>query len=291
MGKFFSKLGRKLSHIAGTIVDVIVRMVEAIGRMFNAFRRNRFLFSELVKRDFKKKYKRTYLGMLWSLLSPLLTLLIMSIVFTRFFGSSIEHYTIYLFCGNIIWSYFSDATNGGMPSLVGNASIFSKINVPKYLFLLSRNISALINFVMTFAVFLIFCVADGIALTPLFFALAIPVVCLILFNIGMGLILSALFVFFKDVQYLWSVFLTLLMYLSAIFYNPAQMGDVFGISLNKILMFNPVYTYISYFREVVLEGILPSWQHHALCIGFAVGTVAIGTLIYKKMNHKFLYYI
>ena len=89
-------------------------------RIVETFRRHRFLFTELVKRDFKKKYKRTYLGMLWSLLSPLLTLLVMRVVFTRFFGNNIEHYTIYLFCGNIVWAYFSDATNGGMSSLMDN---------------------------------------------------------------------------------------------------------------------------------------------------------------------------
>ena len=87
-----------------------------------------FLFTELVKRDFKKKYKRTYLGMLWSILSPLATLLVMSIVFRQFFGRSVEHYTIYLFCGNIIFSFFSDAASGGMGSLLGNSDIFSKIN-------------------------------------------------------------------------------------------------------------------------------------------------------------------
>ena len=124
------------------------------------FLENRFLFSELVKRDFKKKYKRTYLGMIWSVLSPLLTLLVMRIVFTQFFGRGMEHYTIYLFCGNIVFSYFSEATSSGMSSLMDNASIFSKVNVPKYLFLFSKNISSLINFGMTFVVFILFCIID-----------------------------------------------------------------------------------------------------------------------------------
>jgi ABC-2 type transport system permease protein len=105
-------------------------------KIISDFKKNEFLFSELVKRDFKKKYKRTYLGMLWSVLSPLLTLLVMSLVFTNFFGRTTPHYTIYLFCGNIVFSFFSDATNGGMGSLMSNSAIFTKINVPKYLFLL-----------------------------------------------------------------------------------------------------------------------------------------------------------
>ncbi len=261
-----------------------------MNKILDVYNRHRFLFSELVKRDFKKKYKRTYLGILWSLLSPLLTLLVMRVVFTSFFGSGIPHYTTYLFCGNIVWSFFSDATNGGMASLMDNAAIFSKINVPKYLFLFSRNLSSLINFGMTFVVFLIFCLADGVAITPLFLMLIVPILCLITFNIGVGLILSAMFVFFRDVQYLWSVFLTLLMYLSAIFYNPVGM-TILGFDGGMILKLNPVYTYISYFREIVLYGNIPSPTHHLLAIGFAVGSVLIGGLIYKKMNHKFLYYI
>ena len=96
-----------------------------------------FLFSELVKRDFKKKYKRTILGMAWSVLSPILTLIVMALVFTRVYGRNTPHYIIYLFCGNLVFSYFNDAVTQGMTSLMGNASIFTKVNVPKYLFLLS----------------------------------------------------------------------------------------------------------------------------------------------------------
>lgn len=247
---------------------------------------NRFLFSELVKRDFKKKYKRTYLGMLWSILSPLLTLLIMRIVFTKFFGNDIEHYTIYLFCGNIVFSFFSDCTSGGMGSLMGNAQIFSKINVPKYLFLFSRSVSSLINFGLTFVVFLLFCIIDRVPFSFSFFGLIIPIVCLVIFNMGVGLILSALFMFFRDVQYLWSVFTTLLMYLSAIFYDPSRFG-----AYEKLFLLNPVYVYIKYFRIAVLEGYLPSLQFNLLAVGYAALFFAIGAIIYKTCNHKFLYYI
>ena len=248
---------------------------------------NRFLFSELVKRDFKKKYKRTYLGMLWSVLSPLLSLLVMRIVFTQFFGRNMEHYTIYLFCGNIVFSFFSEATGSGMASLMDNASIFSKVNVPKYLFLFSKNVSSLINFSLTFVVFLIFCLIDGVAFTPFFLLLLYPILCLIIFNIGVGLILSALFVFFRDIQYLWSIFTMLLMYLSAIFYTT----DGYAPAVQKLFYLNPIYVYIKYFRVAVLEGRLPSLEHHLLAIGYALLALFIGGLIYKRKNHKFLYYV
>ncbi len=256
--------------------------------MLSKLKEHGFLFSELVKRDFKKKYKNTYLGMLWSLLSPLLSLLVMSLVFKNFFGRNMEHYTIYLFCGNIIFSFFNDSTNGGMGSLLANAPIFTKINVPKYLFLFSRNISALINFGMTLAVFFLFCIIDGISFGWAFLMLIIPIVFLVIFNLGMGLILSALYVFFRDMQYLWSVFTMLLMYMSAIFYQVTE--EAFGVFKNLFYL-NPVYVYIDYFRTVVLEGAVPSLTVHALAIGYALLAFGIGALIYKKCNHKFLYYV
>lgn len=121
--------------------------------MLNKLKKHQFLFEELVKRDFKKKYKRTVLGMLWSILSPLLTLLVMRLVFTQFFGRGTPHYTTYLFCGNLVFSYFNESTREGMSSLMSNARIFTKVNVPKYLFLFSKNVQTLINFCLTLCVF------------------------------------------------------------------------------------------------------------------------------------------
>ena len=256
-------------------------------KFFSNYQKHAFLFSELVKRDFKKKYKNTYLGMLWSILSPLLMLLIMSLVFTHFFGRAQEHYTIYLFCGNIVFSYFTDSTNGGMGSLLGNAGIFTKVNVPKYLFLFSKNVSSLINFGLTLIVFFIFCIFDGIIFTWAFLLLVFPIFCMIIFNLGIGLILSALFVFFRDMQYLWSVFTMLLMYLSAIFYTV----DTFPENVQRLFLLNPVYVYIKYFRIIVIDNAIPSPQYHLLALGYALVAFGIGALIYKKCNHKFLYYV
>ena len=105
--------------------------------MFERLKKNQFLFEELVKRDFKQKYKGTVLGMAWSVLAPLLNLLVMRLVFTQFFGRDMEHYTTYLFCGTLVWSYYRESTRGGMNALVSNANVFTKIKLPKYLFLLS----------------------------------------------------------------------------------------------------------------------------------------------------------
>ena len=259
------------------------RIAAQLGRL----RQNRFLFEELVSRDFKKKYKRTVLGMAWSVLSPLLNLLVMRLVFTQFFGRSMEHYTTYLFCGNLVYSFFSESTNQGMSALMDNAAIFTKINVPKYMFLLSKNVQTLINFGITMAVFLLFCVLDGILFTWRFVLLLYPILCLMVFNIGVGLILSAMFVFFRDIQYLWSVFTLLLMYMSAIFYTI----DGYSPLVQNLFLLNPVYLYIRYFRKIVIDCVVPSVWMHLLGAAYALIVFVIGAVIYKKKNHEFLYYV
>ena len=240
-----------------------------------------------MKRDFKKKYKRTVLGMGWSMLAPLLMLLVMKVVFTQFFGRNMPHYTTYLFCGLLVFNWFSESTNGGMRSLYSNASIFTKVNVPKYLFLFAGNVQAAINFGLTLLVFFFFCWLDDIAFTWRFVLLLYPIMTLLLFNVGVGMILSALYIFFRDMDYLWRVFLQLLMYGSAIFY----MVDKMPANLQTVFAFNPVYRHIAYVREVVLIGAIPSLATHLTLVGFAVGAFLVGAFMYKRYNTRFLYYV
>ena len=255
--------------------------------LIEKLKKHQFLFEELVKRDFKEKYKRTVLGMAWSVLSPLLTLLVMKMVFTQFFGRNTPFYTTYLFSGNLVMSYFKESTRGGMNSLMSNAKIFSKINIPKYLFIFSRNVSALVNFLIILVVYFFFCAVDGITFGFHMLTLLYPTLCLLVFNLGVGMILSAMFVFFRDTQYLYDVFLTLLTYLSAIFYKI----DSYASAIQRLFLLNPVYCYIKYFRLVVIDGAIPSLAFHLLCALYAVLALSVGFLVYKKNNHKFLYYV
>ncbi len=255
--------------------------------MIEKLRRHQFLFEELVKRDFKKKYKRTVLGMAWSILSPLLMLLVMKLVFTQFFGRNMEHYTTYLFCGNLVFSFFNESTLQGMFSLMGSASIFTKVNLPKYLFLFSKNVQTLINFGLTLCVFFLFCLMDGITFTWKFILLLYPIFTLILFNIGVGLVLSAMFVFFRDIQYLWNVATQLLMYMSAIFYTI----DGYSPMVRNLFLLNPVYLHIRYFRKIVIDGVIPSPWFHLLMLAYVLIVLGFGCWIYKKYNTQFLYYV
>lgn len=246
-----------------------------------------FLFEELVKRDFKKRYNRTVLGIVWSVLSPLLMLSAMAVIFGNFFGRSIEHYVIYLFSGQVIFNYFTEATNEGMLALVNNASIFSKVNVPKYLFLFSKNISAIINFLIILLIYFFFVVLEGISFTWEFIFLIYPIICLIIINVGIGLILSALYIFFRDIQYLYRIFTQIVMYGSAIFYSI----DILPQNLQALFYCNPIFVCITYFRSIVLHNTVPDLWLHLLLAGYAIVLFGIGCWVYKKYNYKFLYYV
>ena len=246
-----------------------------------------FLFEELVKRDFKKRYNRTVLGIVWSVLSPLLMLSVVAVIFGNFFGRSIEHYVIYLFSGQIIFNYFTEATNEGMLALVNNSSIFSKVNVPKYLFIFSKNISAIINFLIILFIYFFFVALEGINFTWQFVLLIYPIICLITINVGIGLILSALYIFFRDIQYLYRIFTQVVMYGSAIFYSI----DILPQHLQMLFYCNPVFVCITYFRSIVLHNAIPDLRLHLLLVGYALLLFGIGCWVYKKYNYKFLYYV
>ena len=225
--------------------------------------------------------------MVWSVLSPLLMLTVMAIIFGNFFGRNIEHYIIYLFSGQVIFNYFTEATTEGMQALVSNSSIFTKINVPKYLFLFSKNVSALINFGIILVIYFGFVAIEGISFTWQFLLLVYPVICLIIMNLGIGLILSALYIFFKDIQYLYRLFTQIVMYGSAIFYSI----DILPQHLQAVFYCNPIFVCITYFRSIVLYNTVPDLHMHLLLAGYALALFAIGCWIYKKNNYKFLYYV
>lgn len=251
------------------------------------FGRYHFLLSELIKRDFNSKYKRTYLGVMWSLINPLAHVLIMTLVFVHFFGSRTPNFVIHVFSGQLIFGFFSSATNQGMSSLSGNAGLITKVSMPKWIFLISKNMASLIELLTTLVIFFIFVAIEGIAFRPQFLLLVYPIMTLILFNIGVGLILSVWHVFFKDVGYLYSIFTQLLMFMSAIFWPIEN----FSQDTQRLFMFNPIFAHIHYFRLVVLHGLVPTANVHLLLLGFAIAPLVIGSLLYKKYNGRLVYYM
>ncbi len=255
--------------------------------MLERLKKNQFLFEELVKRDFKIKYKGTWLGVVWSVLQPLLMFLVMRTIFLEFFGRTMEHYTIYLLSGYIVFNYFSDSTKSTMKVLRYNAKIIEKVNVPKYLFVLSRNAQGFISYLLILAVYFIFVAIDGIAFTWKFVLLLFPVIFQLLFNIGMGFILSALYTFFRDFGYLYDVIVKFVSYMSAVFYDVER----FSPAVQSGFFMNPVYCFIYYFRCVTLYDTVPPLWLHLLIFCYTLLALTAGCTIYRKYNTRFLYYM
>lgn len=250
-----------------------------------SFAQKKFLLKQLIQRDFKGRYKRAVLGVLWSMLSPLLFFAAQAIVFSYFFDRG-EHYISYLITGNIVFHYFTDATTNSMFALQGNGGIISKIKVDKEIFLFSRSISCLINFGLNLIIMFTIVAIDKTPFDWKFLMLLFPITCMFFLNMGIGYILSALFVFFKDTQYLYSLFTRVLLYFSAIFYHI----EVFPKNIQKLFFINPVYSYISYFRSIVIYQTIPTLFAHILCIAFPFIFMLIGKLIYNLNDNKFAYY-
>ena len=250
-------------------------------------RRNWFTITSLVSRDFKLKYRRSALGVLWSVLNPLLMMIVLSVVFSTFFKFSIENYPLYVILGNVMFALMADSTSGAMNSIIESSSLIKKIRIEKLIFPLEKVLFQLVNFCISLiavaAVMIFFQVMPHVSL------LALPLLLLyvVLFSAGVGMALSALSVFFRDVCHLWGVVITAWTYATPLFY-PVEILPDWAAS---IMQYNPMYHYVSYFRDLILSGTVPGLQENLLCLGMAVAAFAIGLLIFKKTEKKFILYV
>lgn len=253
----------------------------------NQVKRNLFILKTLVTKDFKLKYRRSVLGVLWSVLNPLLMMIVMSAVFSYMFRFNIENFPLYLILGQILFSVMTDSTNAAMTSIIDASGLIKKIRVEKMLFPIEKACFALVNFcfsaIAAVMVMLFFRVAPTLNVLLLPYLL----ICVFLFSIGLGLILSSLAVFFRDTIHLWSVIITAWSYATPLFYPL----DLLPNSLQVAMQFNPMYQYITYFRDIMMYGITPTIEQNLICLVMALITFAIGMLVFRRTEHKFILYV
>lgn len=249
--------------------------------------KNWFILSSLVSKDFKLKYRRSVLGILWSVLNPLLMMVVLSIVFSHFFRFQIESYPVYLILGQILFTFMSDATSSAMGSIIDSAPLIKKIRINTAVFPLEKATFSLVNF--GFSLIAAIAVMIFFQVSPSANVLLLPVLVLFvfLFSLGLGFLLSALTVFFRDVMHLWSVLTTAWMYLTPIFYPI----DILPESLMPVIQFNPMYHYVGFFREIMLYGTTPSLESFIICTAMALITLIIGYLVFVKLKKKFILYV
>lgn len=267
-------------------------------KYFKNFYKYRFLLQEIVRKNIKLQYRNSVLGVFWTFLQPLLTTLVLVLVFGRVFGKNsdgVVNYPIYLLCGRLLYEFYSQSTKRAMHSITGSASVIKKVYVPKYIYPLSNIISTFVTFLISLTVlvammayYMIF-TDSALHLTPYAFLVVVPIIIILLLCIGVGLILSVLSVFFKDVEYLYDVFCLLLFYMTPIFYKLNQLD--LSQSIKMVLMANPLYSIVSMFRSCVLYGEMWNWNWAFYSFGFSIVTILIGTYLFYKKQDKFILYL
>ena len=246
-----------------------------------------FLIRQLVARDFRTKYKRSILGMFWSFLNPLLMMLVQYFVFSTIFKSDVPNFAAYLIIGTVMFNFFNEACGMALGSIVGNASLITKVYMPKYIYPLTRVMSSVVNLAISLIPLLIVCVITGVefqksAVLAFFF-----LICLTVFSLGLGLLLSASMVFFRDTQFLWGVLSMMWMYATPIFYPETILPEEFRF----VLQVNPIYHFLKNTRLCILSGISPEPVVYVQCLLIALGALLIGALVFRKAQDRFVLYL
>lgn len=262
-------------------------MEDNLKRILTNFNKYRYLLAELVRKDIKLKYRNSVLGLFWTMLEPLLTMIVLTIVFTSLMGRTTPHYPVYILCGRLLYSYFSNGTKLALKSIRRNSAMIRKVYVPKYIYPLSSTLSGFITFLISLIVLFAVAVVQNVKPTWHILEAIFPMFTLLLLTVGVGFILATLGVFFRDTEYLWGVILTLIMYASAIFYDPKT---ILKSSNAWILKYNPLFGIIQNFRNAVL-GDPMNTKYFAYSLIFSVVTLIIGVFMFYKKQDKFVLYI
>ena len=254
----------------------------------NQFHHDFFVLRSLVSKDFKLKYRRSVLGILWSLLNPLLMMIVVAAVFSYMFRFQIEHFPVYLILGTILFDFMSRSTTGAMSSILESQSLIKKIRIEKIIFPLEKVVFELVNLglalVAALAVMLFFRVMPSI---HALWGLPLLIVMLTVFCTGLSLLIAALSVFFRDVMHLWGVLITAWTYATPLFYPYEMLPDW----MQAIMQFNPMYHFITFFRDIMMWNTNPGATECLICLGMAALTFLVGFVVFRKTESKFILYI
>ncbi|MBE5954267.1 MAG: ABC transporter permease [Lachnospiraceae bacterium] len=245
------------------------------------------LFFELVRKGIKLKYRRSYLGVIWSMIEPLLTMIVLTIVFGTLLGHHEKTFPVYILSGRLIYSLFSQSSTTALKSIRQNEGLIKKVYVPKMLYPMSAVVFNYILFVISLVVLATVSLVLGVYPTMRVLMVIVPLGVLFVMSLGVGLILSTLGTFFRDLEYLWNVALMLVMYASAIFYYP---DTILNSNVSWILRFNPLFCVISNFRSCIFGENIDVWMLSYAAV-FAVVSVIVGYVIFDKNKNKFILHL
>ena len=255
---------------------------------FKDFFHYKDLLKHLVARDIKLKYRRSALGYLWSVLDPLLTMIVMTIVFSAMFKRNIDNFPVYLFCGQLLFNFMKNSTSQALHSINANGALIKKAYVPKYIFTFSKVISGLVDLLFNLVALAIVMLATGAKFSWSNLLFPLVLLQLFVFNLGLGLFLAQANVFFKDVQHIYNAVMMAWMYLTPIFYPVEALPELVRWCITHL---NPMYYYVKQFRDIFYAGILPQAEYVIAGCVAAFVMLIFGTGIFLKKQDKFILYI
>lgn len=248
------------------------------------FKKFRPLLGELIARDIKIKYRKSVLGVLWTLLNPLFMMIILSVVFSNLFKFDVENYSVYLLSGQLIFNFYSESTTMSMSAILDNGPLIKKIYVPKYLFVVSRVFSSTINLLASFTALICVMLATRVELHYMVLLVPIPLFFIVVFSLGVGLVLSSLTVKFRDIMHLYSVFVTALMYLTPVIYPMSILPEW----LKPIVSLNPVTNILQMFRDIMIYNVAPGIKSIVIAIIECAVMLVIGLYVFYKNQDDFI---
>lgn len=253
------------------------------------FKKYRFLLGELIKKDIKLKYRSSVLGVLWTLLEPLLTMIVLTLVFSNLLGKGDDNFPVYILCGRLLYGFFSNGTKVALKSVRKHGSMIAKVYVPKYMYPLSSIISNYIMFLISLIVLAGVMIFERVPLTVYIFEAFIPLVLLLIMTFGTGMLLATLNVFFRDLEYLWTVATMLIMYGCAIFYKVENLKNASNAWIFKI---NPLYSLIVLFRDAIFGRPFTQDMYHLwFSLSFSFAILAVGIVVFWRKQDKFILYV
>jgi len=292
-GDNFLLFAPRLLFLAGTaavatafVLLFVFKRKFVMGQLF-AFQRYKYYMGLMIKRDFISRYRKSIFGVIWSWLNPLLMMLVMAAVFSHLFGGvfNVPHFPVYLFSGQLIFNFFSEGTTQAMTSLINNEAIIKKIYVPKYVFPLTKVLSAFVNMGFTFIAFIIILLFSGVQLQWTLILMPIPILYTFVFTLGVSMFISSFAVFYRDVTHLWAVLMQLLFFMTPIMYPVEILPDW----IEPFYWLNPMVHFVMYFRDVAMFGVVPNLWANMVCIGFALASLCLGTYMFMSKQDRYIH--
>lgn len=276
-----------LGGLSGLGIVVLAAEQKNMKVYLGAFLKYRYLLEDMVARDIKLKYRRSVIGFFWSILNPLLMMCVITAVFQNLFRMNVDNFAVYYLTGWCVFNFVTEATNGAMTSILNSSSLIRKVYIPKYIFPMQKCVFSFVNMLFSLAALFVVMLVLGVGFTWKLLLVPLPLILALVFSVGLGMILATAAVFFRDMIHLYTVFTMVWMYLTPIIYPM----EILSEAMQCVVKMNPMYYYVDYFRQLVLYHTLPKISELGVMAVWALGSLLVGTVVFKKKQDRFILFI